>query len=59
MLAVTVAAFNFRGINHYSIKFEQVKCTILGSYAVTVLISGESIQPYRQDSLHDPNSWEL
>ena len=37
MLAVTVAAFHFRGVNYYSIQFEQVKCTLSGSYTVTVL----------------------
>ena len=35
MLAGTVAAFHFRGINYYSIQFEQVKCTLSGSHAVT------------------------
>ena len=37
MLAVTVTAFNVRGINYYSIQFEQVKCTFSGSYTVTLL----------------------
>ena len=37
MLAVAVTAFHFRGINSYSIQFEQVKCTLSGSYIVTVL----------------------
>ena len=37
MLAVTVTAFNFRGIDYSSIQFEQVKCTLSGSYTVTVL----------------------
>ena len=29
-------SFNFRGINYYSIQFEQAKCTLSGSYTVTV-----------------------
>ena len=37
MLAVTVTAFNFRGINYYSIQFEQVKRTLSGSHIVTVV----------------------
>ena len=37
MLAATVTAFNFRGIDSYSIQFEQVKCTLSVSYTVTIL----------------------
>ena len=36
MLAVTITAFNFVAIKNYSIQFEQVKCTLSGSYTVTV-----------------------
>ena len=36
MLAVTVTAFNFQGINHYLMQFKQVKCTLSGSYTDTV-----------------------
>ena len=34
MLAVTGAAFNYRGMNYCSIQFEQVKCSLSGSYTV-------------------------
>ena len=30
-------SFFFRGTNYYSIQFEQVKCTLSGSYTVAVL----------------------
>ena len=36
LLAVTGTAFNFRGIYYHSIRFEQVKCTLSGSYTVAV-----------------------
>ena len=36
MLTVTVTVFNFRGFNYYSIQFEQLKCTLSGSFSVIV-----------------------
>ena len=35
MIAVAVTAFDFRSMNYYTIHFEQVKCTLSGSYTGT------------------------
>ena len=44
MLAVAVTAFSYRGMNFYSIQFEQVKCYLFSwGFTVAVLISVELI----------------
>ena len=58
MLAVTVTAFSFRGINYYSIQFEQVKSTLSGSYTSGKKKTNKH-KHFRRDGVRDKQELSL